>query len=147
MLYGVSPIEGRTAQSIGLKPVMTLISKIIAIQQLESGDRVGYGGTFTASHSMRIGIVAGGYGDGYPRSATHHTPVLVSGKKASVIGRVSMDTVAIDLTDAPQSQVGSPVTLWGEGLPVEDVARSAGTIGYELVTRLNARVPVEIIGQ
>jgi alanine racemase len=147
MLYGVSPIEGMTAQSIGLKPVMTLVSKIIAIQQLDAGDRVGYGGAFTASHSMRIGIVAGGYGDGYPRSATHRTPVLVSGKKVSVIGRVSMDTVAIDLTHAPQSQVGSPVTLWGEGLPVEDVARSAGTIGYELVTRLNARVPVEIIGE
>lgn len=141
-LYGASPMTDVPASSLGLKPVMTLKSGIIGVQEIGIGERVGYGGTFTANQHMKIGIVAGGYGDGYPRSMPNGTPVIVDGIRTCTVGRVSMDTLAVDLTDVPTGNVGSTVVLWGEGLPVDEVAQNAGTIGYELLTRLTARVPV-----
>jgi alanine racemase len=141
MLYGSSPIADVTAASLGLKPAMTLKSKVIAIQHLKAGDRVGYGGTFTAKSDMRIGIVAGGYGDGYPRSAPHGSPILVNGVRVETVGRVSMDTLAVNLTGTPSANVGSDIVLWGEGLPIEELAHWANTISYELLTRVNRRVP------
>jgi len=141
MLYGVSPIESISALSLGLRPVMTLKSEIIATQDLNAGDRVGYGGTYTAQSNVRIGIVAGGYGDGYPRSMKNGAPVLVNGTRAPIVGRVSMDSFAVDITHISQARINSDVVLWGEGLPVEEVAQHAGTIGYELLTRVTQRVP------
>jgi alanine racemase len=145
MLYGSSPLEERTAQRLGLKPAMTLTSRIIAVQQLKKGDTVGYGSLFMADRNMRIGVVACGYADGYPRHAWNGTPVLVDGVRVPMAGRVSMDMLSVDLTDVPQAGVGAPVTLWGAGLPVEEVAAAAGTVSYELLCALARRVPVEDI--
>lgn len=145
MLYGASPLEERTAQHLGLKPVMTLTSRIIAVQQLKKGDTVGYGSLFMADRNMRIGVIACGYADGYPRHAWNGTPVLVDGVRVPMAGRVSMDMLSVDLTDVPQAGVGTPVTLWGAGLPVEEVAAAAGTVSYELLCALARRVPVEDI--
>ncbi|MFZ5556025.1 MAG: alanine racemase [Pseudomonadota bacterium] len=141
MLYGSSPFADRSAADLGLRPVMTLKSALIAVHELKPGDRVGYGGTFIASDAMRVGTVAGGYADGYPRHAGTGTPVLVGGKRTRTVGRVSMDMLAVDLTPVPEAGIGTPVTLWGEGMPVDEVARAAGTISYELLTRVTARVP------
>ncbi len=146
MLYGSSPFADKTAEEIGLRPVMTLRSEIIAVQMLEKGDSVGYGAAFTATKKMRIGVVACGYADGYPRHAPggneRGTPVMVSGKRTRTIGRVSMDMLMVDLTDIPHAKVGAPVCLWGEGLPADEVAHAAGTVAYELFCALAARVPV-----
>jgi alanine racemase len=143
MLYGSSPYpEDQSAESLGLQPALTLSSEIIATRELRAGDRVGYGGIFTAEGPMRIGIVACGYGDGYPRHAPSGTPVLVDGRRSRSVGRVSMDKVCVDITDHPQAGIGTPVTLWGEGLSVDEVAAAAGTISYELFCALSARVPV-----
>jgi len=142
MLYGSSPFADQPAAALGLQPVMTLTSEIIAIQQLKRGDTVGYGGIFTAERDMRIGVVACGYADGYPRHAPNGTPVAVEGRLAGTVGRVSMDMLCIDVSDVPQARVGSRVVLWGEGNPVENVARAAGTVGYELLCALAPRVPV-----
>jgi len=142
MLYGCSPFSERSAESLGLKPVMTLSSKIIAVQRLKRGERVGYGFSYEAAGALTIGIVACGYGDGYPRHAPSGTPVLVDGQRASTVGRVSMDMFAVDLTGVSGAGVGTPVTLWGEGLPADEVGAAAGTISYELFTKLTARVPV-----
>ena len=141
MLYGSSPFSDKSAESLGLQPVMTLTSQIIAIQQLRTDDTVGYGGTFVADRDMRVGIVACGYADGYPRHAQTGTPVLVEGQRTRTLGRVSMDMICVDLTQL-SAQQGSTVTLWGDGLSVDEVAHSAGTIGYELLCALSARVPV-----
>ena len=142
MLYGSSPFADASAQSLDLKPVMTLESGIIAVQALRAGDAVGYGGTFRADGPMRIGIVACGYADGYPRHAQTGTPVLVNDVSTRTLGRVSMDMLCVDLTDLPDAGIGSPVTLWGNGLPVEEVAAAASTISYELLCALAPRVPV-----
>ncbi|MCE2724547.1 MAG: alanine racemase [Burkholderiales bacterium] len=146
MLYGSSPFAERTAEEIGLKAVMTLRSEIIGVQTLEKGDVVGYGASYIAQKKMRVGIVACGYADGYPRHAPgtneHGTPVIVSGKRTRTIGRVSMDMLAVDLTDIPHAKVGAPVCLWGEGLPADEVATAAGTVAYELFCALAPRVPV-----
>jgi len=142
MLYGASPFADKTAAELGLRPVMTLTSRIIAVQELRAGDEVGYGSLFRADHAMRIGIVACGYADGYPRHAPTGTPVLVGGQRTRTLGRVSMDMLFVDLGDLPQAGVGTPVTLWGEGMPIEEVATAAGTISYELMCALTARVPV-----
>src|SRR5262245_16764247 len=142
MLYGGSPFADRSAEALGLKPVMTLSSKIIAVQRLKRGERVGYGFSFEAAGPMTIGIVACGYADGYPRHAPSGTPVLVNGQRSSTVGRVSMDMFAADLTDISGAGVGTPVTLWGEGLSADEVGAAAGTISYELFTKLTARVPV-----
>lgn len=144
MLYGASPFTEVSAQQLGLQPAMTLRSRIIAVQELRAGDEIGYGGLFQADHAMRVGIVACGYADGYPRHAPTGTPLLVDGQRAQTLGRVSMDMLCADLSALPQAGVGSAVTLWGEGLPVEEVARAAGTISYELLCALAARVPVVV---
>lgn len=141
MLYGSSPFPYDTAEMLGLTPVMTLKSALIGIQDLKPNQSVGYGGTYTAARAHRIGVVACGYADGYPRHAPNGTPVLVCGKKARTAGRVSMDLMTVDLTEVPEATVGSPVVLWGEGLPVDDVAAAASTVGYHLLTSVTARVP------
>ena len=142
MLYGASPFVDQSSASLGLEPAMTLATELIAVQKLKAEDKVGYGGTFVADKEMRIGIVACGYADGYPRHAGTGTPVLVSGKRTRTLGRVSMDMMYADITDIPEAGIGSEVILWGEGLPVEEVAKAAGTISYELLTARADRVPV-----
>jgi alanine racemase len=146
MLYGSSPMPPlASAQALGLQPVMTLKSALIATRDLSPGESVGYGATFTATGPMRMGVVACGYADGYPRHAGTGTPVLVEGQRTRLIGRVSMDMLAVDLTPVPQAKVGSPVVLWGEGLPADEVASAAGTISYELLTALARRVPIRTL--
>src|SRR5262249_747976 len=124
------------------EPVMTLESRLIATHALSRGDVVGYGAVFRAEGAMRVGVVACGYADGYPRHAPTGTPVLVGGRRTRTLGRVSMDMLCVDLSDLPDAGVGTPVVLWGEGLPVEEVAAAAGTISYELLCALAPRVPV-----
>ncbi len=141
MLYGATPFPYDTADMLGLKPVMTLRSSLIAVQELKVNESVGYGATYTASRPHRVGIVACGYADGYPRHAPNGTPVLVCGTKVRLAGRPSMDMITVDLTDVPEARVGSPVVLWGEGLPVDDVAMAASTVGYELLCAVAPRVP------
>ncbi len=142
MLYGGAPFADRGAQSLNLKPVMTLTSEIIAVQHLKRGDSVGYGGTFTAKRDMRIGVVACGYADGYPRHAPSGTPVRVGGTMTKTVGRVSMDMLCVDIDAIREAGKGTRVVLWGEGNPIDDVAIAAGTVGYELMCALAARVPV-----
>ncbi|MEP7371244.1 MAG: alanine racemase [Nitrosospira sp.] len=142
MLYGASPFPDRTADELDLHPAMTISSKIIAVQTLKSGDGVGYGHMFRAGRPMRAGIVAGGYADGYPRHAPAGTPVLVNGRRARLIGRISMDMLHVDLSEIEDAGVGSPVTLWGKGLPVDEVAQSAGTVSYELLCALAPRMRI-----
>nr|WP_314541030.1 alanine racemase [uncultured Massilia sp.] len=141
MLYGGTP-GGRTAKDYGLLPTMTLKSEIIGVQHIEAGDSVGYGSRFQAERPMTIGVVACGYADGYPRHAEHGTPVLVNGVRTTLVGRVSMDMMTVDLTPVPNAGVGCKVTLWGDGLPIDEVAHAAGTIGYELMCALAPRVRV-----
>jgi alanine racemase len=145
MLYGCSPFSDQSAESLGLQPVMTLTSEIIALQDLQPGDRVGYGGTFEAPTAMRIGVVACGYADGYPRHAPgfadRATPIVVAGRRTTTVGRVSMDMLCADLSAFPEVKVGSRVTLWGDGLAADDVAAAAGTLSYELLCALAPRVP------
>lgn len=145
VLYGCSPFADQSAAELGLKPVMTLTSEVIAVQELAAGDKLGYGATFVTDRPMRIGVVACGYADGYPRHATTGTPILVNGQRSRTLGRVSMDMLFADLTEIPGAGVGSAVTLWGEGLPVEEVAQAAGTISYEMLCALAPRVMVSEI--
>ena len=147
MLYGASPLPPADGTSSGLLPAMTLSSQLIALQRLGPGDTVGYGATFRAEKPMAVGIVACGYADGYPRHAPTGTPILVDGVRTRTLGRASMDMLAVDLSPCPAAGVGSPVTLWGEGLPVEEVAAAAGTISYELLCALAPRVPVREEGR
>ncbi len=140
MLYGMSPFPDRTAIDHGLRPVMTLKSKLIAVNHCRKGDSIGYGGTWCCPEDMPIGVVAIGYGDGYPRSAANGTPVLINGIEVTLAGRVSMDMITVDLRKVPGARVGDSVTLWGKGLPVETVARHAGRIPYELTCGVAARV-------
>ncbi len=140
MLYGVSPFADRTGGELGLKPVMTLETRVIALRELAPGDRVGYGGTWQASRPSRIAVAAVGYGDGYPRSAANGTPVSVNGAPAVLVGRPSMDMLTIDVTELPRVAVGDRIELWGRELPVERVAAAAGTIAYELTCRVGRRV-------
>ncbi len=142
MLYGCSPFADRSAQSLDLKPAMTLSSEIIATQHLQPGERVGYGFGYEAVGEMTIGVVACGYADGYPRHAPSGTPVLVNGKRARTVGTVSMDMIGVDISDIPEAYIGTPVTLWGEGLSADEVGAAAGTLSYELLFALAARVPV-----
>ena len=140
MLYGVSPFVNATASDHNLKPVMTLSSHLIAVKHLKKGDRIGYGGTFTCDKDMTVGVIAIGYGDGYPRHAKTGTPVLVNNKRTRLIGRVSMDMICVDLSEQEEAKVGDNVVLWGEGLPVEEIAECAETIGYELLCGVTSRV-------
>ena len=152
-LYGSAPDHPeRSAADWGLRPAMTLASRVIGVQQLAAGDAVGYGSSFTAAAPMTIGIVACGYADGYPRHCATGTPVLVEGLRTRTLGRVSMDMLAVDLTALAGAGLGSAVTLWGRAdngalLPVEEVAQAGGTIGYELLCALAPRVPVGVDGQ
>jgi len=142
MLYGCSPFPDEIGAELGLRPAMTLASELIALQNLKRGDTVGYGGMFTAERDMKIGVVACGYADGYPRHAPNGTPVAVDGRLTATVGRVSMDMLCVDLSGVPDAGVGSRVVLWGEGNPVENVAGAAATVGYELLCALAPRVPV-----
>ncbi len=142
MLYGASPFVDQSAEQLGLRPVMTLQSELISVQTLQPGEGVGYGQLFRADRAMRVGVVACGYADGYPRHALTGTPVLVNGHPSRTLGRVSMDMLCVDLSACDDAGVGSPVVLWGEGLPVDAVAAAAGTSSYELLCALAARVPV-----
>ena len=142
ILYGCSPFTDRSAEALGLKPAMTLTSEIIATQELARGEGVGYGLAYRAERAMRIGVVAGGYADGYSRHAPPGTPVLVNGKRTRIVGRVSMDMITVDLSELPEAGVGTPVTLWGEALSADEVAAAAGTLSYELLCALAPRVPV-----
>ncbi|MFT3954356.1 MAG: alanine racemase [Piscinibacter sp.] len=150
MVYGSAPdYPDHDAAGWALQPAMTLSAKLIAIQDLRAGDRVGYGGSFSAPGPMRIGVVACGYADGYPRIAPTGTPVLVDGVRTRTVGRVSMDMITVDLTPVPGAGLGSEATLWGQGphgslLSIDEVARSAGTVGYELMCALAPRVPVSV---
>jgi alanine racemase len=142
MLYGCSPFADRSAAQLDLQPAMTLTSELIATQHLEQGEHIGYGFTYEAVGEMTIGVVACGYADGYPRHAPTGTPVLVNGKRARTVGRVSMDMICVDISDIREAYIGTPVTLWGEGLPADEVAAAAGTVSYELLCALAPRVPV-----
>lgn len=140
-LYGSSPTAERTASELGLEPVMSLQSEIIALRELKMGDSVGYGATWVAARPTRLAIVAVGYADGFPRSCPSGTPVLVNGHRATLVGRVSMDMITVDVTDIPSVSIGDPAVLWGGGVSVDEIARCAGTIGYELLCRVTGRVP------
>jgi alanine racemase len=150
MVYGSAPdFPEHDVHHWQLQPAMTLRAQLIAVQALQVGDSVGYGSTFVAEQPMRIGVVACGYADGYPRACATGTPVLVDGARTRTVGRVSMDMITVDLTPTPDAQAGSEVTLWGRGpnggvLPIDEVARCAGTIGYELMCALARRVPVRV---
>lgn len=139
-LYGLSAVDGQTGQDLGLLPAMTLSTRLISVKQIEAGAAIGYGGTFVADRAMRIGIAAIGYGDGYPRHAGTGSPILVGGELSRILGRVSMDLIAVDLSTLPLAQVGTPVVAWGRGLAVEQVAEAAGTLGYELACGITRRV-------
>jgi alanine racemase len=143
MLYGISPFVDAAAAEFALRPAMTLVTPLIAIRNVEAGECVGYGGTWTATHASRIGIAAIGYGDGYPRQIGSGSPVIVNNTECSIAGRVSMDMIAVDLANVPNAKVGDEVTLWGRGLPVEQMAACAGTIPYELVCGISQRVTVD----
>ncbi len=145
MLYGASPLIGKSAAELGLQPAMTFTTSLIAVNHQRKGERVGYGGEWVCPEDMPVGVAAVGYGDGYPRHAPSGTPVLVNGERSSLIGRVSMDMITVDLRSQPDAKVGDPVVLWGQGLPVDEIAERAGTIGYELLAGMPQRVPrVEI---
>lgn len=146
MLYGASPFQSIVAAQFGLQPAMSLTSEIISVQQLMPGESVGYGQKFTAEHPTRIGVVACGYADGYPRHAPNGTPIAVAGVATRTVGRVSMDMLCVDLTHIPEAGIGSSVELWGKRIPVDAVAEASGTVGYELLCALAPRVPVEVIG-
>ena len=144
MLYGASPFVGRLAADEDLRPVMTFQTRLISVKRLRQGDPVGYGGTWVCPEDMDMGVAAVGYGDGYPRHAPSGTPVLVNGREAALIGRVSMDMITVDLRQHPEAKIGDPVVLWGQGLPVERIAQAAGTISYVLMCGITARVKVEV---
>lgn len=144
ILYGASPVKGDCALDHGFKPVMSLSTQIIAIHEVAKGEKVGYGGTWVCPEAMSVGVIAMGYGDGYPQYAKAGTPVLVNGKICPLVGRVSMDMATVDLRTQPNTKVGDPVVLWGEGLPIEKVAENNNTSAYELLTRITQRVRVQV---
>ena len=139
-LYGISVVDGQPGGDFGLKPAMTLATRLIAVNRIRKGERIGYSATWQCPEDMPVGVAAIGYGDGYPRSVPAGTPTLVNGLVTDIIGRVSMDLMTIDLRAQPTAKPGDPVVLWGEGLPVETIAAAAGTIGYEPVCSITRRV-------
>jgi alanine racemase len=143
-LYGASPFADTTAARLGLEPVMSLETSVIAMRRISRGETVGYGGTWTAPRDSAIAIVAAGYGDGLARALPGGTPVLIGGERAPIVGRVSMDMIAADVTELSGVHVGTRAVLWGPGLPVEEIARHAGTIPYELLCGVSQRVPIEL---
>ncbi len=146
VLYGAATDESHSARSLGVHPALQLTSKLIATQQLRAGQCIGYGSRAAVGHAMRIGVVACGYADGYPRGAPDGTPVAVEGVRVPLVGRVSMDMITVDLSTVPQAGLGSAVELWGTQVPIDEVANAAGTVGYELMCALAARVPVIEVG-
>jgi alanine racemase len=144
-LFGASPVIGRSAREMGLLPAMSFESRLIAVKTLKRGSAVGYGGEWRAERDTVVGVVAAGYGDGYPRHLQSGTPVLVNGRRVAIIGRVSMDMINVDLTDLPVARVGDRVVLWGGHLPIEEIAVRAGTIPYELMCGLSERVVTRIV--
>jgi alanine racemase len=145
MLYGSSPMGlSPTAAALGLQATMSLTSEIIGIQDLQAGDTVGYGSSFTTDHAMRIGIVACGYADGYMRLSPTGTPVMVAGVRTRTVGRVSMDMITVDLTPCPAAHIGSAVELWGEHLSIDEVAAASATVAYELMCGVTQRVRVQV---
>ena len=145
MLYGSSPLLARSAADCDLRPAMTLSAPLIARQTVAAGEPIGYGAISRTPESMPVGVIGIGYGDGYPRHAPPGTPVLLDGVRVPLIGRVSMDMITVDLRAAPAARVGDRATLWGEGLPADEIAAAAGTIAYELFCRLTPRVAFEIV--
>ncbi|MCP9337024.1 alanine racemase [Stutzerimonas xanthomarina] len=141
MLYGASPFAELSAKTLGLKPVMTLTASIIAIRDVEAGASVGYGAGWVAQRASRIATVSCGYADGYPRTAPPGTCVSILGQRAPLAGRVSMDMLAVDITDLPPAGLGDAVELWGNEIPIDELAQACGTIGYELLTKVTQRVP------
>ncbi|MDM8561516.1 alanine racemase [Candidatus Parabeggiatoa sp. HSG14] len=142
MLYGVSPFTESVAKEEGLKPVMQLQSALISVKRHRKGETIGYGATWRCPQSMPVGVIAGGYADGYPRHAPSGTPVLVNGKRVPLVGRVSMDMISVDLRSQPNARIGDPVVLWGRRLPIEEIATLAGTIAYELLCNVSNRVKI-----
>jgi alanine racemase len=152
MLYGASTVSGMPAAAFGLKPAMQLTSEIIAVQTIQAGESIGYGNRFTATKTTRIGVVACGYADGYPRHAgllgsehPHGAPIAVSGKVTRTLGRVSMDMLFCDITAIPEADIGSQVELWGKQIPVDAVAEAADTVGYELLCAVSSRVQIKMV--
>ena len=145
MLYGASPFVDSLGPDEDLCPVMTFHTRLIAIKRLRQGEPVGYGGTWVCPEDMNVGVAAAGYGDGYPRHAPSGTPVLLNGREAALIGRVSMDMITLDLRQYPEARIGDPVVLWGDGLPVERIAQAAGTISYTLLCGVAARVRRDVV--
>ncbi len=146
MLFGASPFPNKVGIDHGLLPVMTLQSRLIAINSLKKGEKVGYGGTWAAPEEMQVGVVGVGYGDGYPQCAENGTPTLVNGVECPLVGRVSMDMLTVDLRHQPHAKLNDPVILWGAGLPVERVAKHCHTSAYEILTRMTPRPKVEVHG-
>ena len=144
MLYGASPFPDKVGHDHGLQAVMTLHSKLIAMHSIKKGDKVGYGGIWTAPRDTVIGVVGVGYGDGYPQFAENGTPILIRGVECPVVGRVSMDMLTVDLGDLPQAVLGDSVILWGNGLPVERVAKHCCTTAYEILTRMTPRPKIDV---
>ena len=144
IMYGISPYPDKTGPDLGLQPVMTLKSSIIAIRKVKKGDRVGYGAAWTAPYDTILGIVAAGYGDGYPRTMPNGAPVLINGRYAPTAGHVCMDMLFVDLGPESKDKIGDETILWGQGLPVEKIASLCGTIPYELVCRIMPRVNMEV---
>ena len=143
-LYGVSPFANETAYSHGLKPAMTLETTVLTVRQVKRGETVGYAGAWKAERDSTIAILAAGYGDGLPRHLANGTPVLVDGARYELVGRVSMDMIAVDVTGAPKVVTGTKAVIWGPDLPVEEIATHAGTIPYELLCGVSQRVPLEL---
>lgn len=139
-LYGASPIAGKSAAELGLKPVMTLQTRLISVRIVPKGSTIGYGSRFVCPEDMPIGVIAMGYGDGYPRTAKDGTPILVNSRRCQIIGRVSMDMATIDLRECPTAVIGDPVILWGEGLPVDEVAHFTHHVSYDILTGIQSRV-------
>ncbi|MFI4905464.1 MAG: alanine racemase [Steroidobacteraceae bacterium] len=144
-LYGISPFAERRGAQLGLRAAMTLESTVIAVREVAPGERVGYGGMWRAQRPSRLAIVAAGYGDGLPRSIPNGAPVLIGGHRAPLAGRVSMDMIAVDITELPPVSVGDRVELWGTRLAVEEIAAAAGTVAYELLCGVSQRVPIELV--
>jgi alanine racemase len=144
-LYGASPFAGQRGKQLGLQPAMTLLTTVIARRELGVGERVGYGGTWQARRPTRLAILAGGYGDGLLRSLPSGSPVWLAGQRAPLAGRISMDMLAVDVTDLPEVAVGDQAELWGPNLPVEELAEAAGTIPFELLCGVSQRVPIELV--
>lgn len=139
-LYGVSPLQNKTAQDLGLKPVMTLQTRLMAVRMAVKNSAIGYGARYVCPENMPIGVIALGYGDGYPRSIKDGAPVLINGMRCPIIGRVSMDMITIDLRECPQAKVNDHVILWGDGLPIEEVAPYTNQCVYDMLTAVQARV-------